>query len=812
MTWLFQSILITSAVGTLLAGLLMLARVVTRRIFSSGWHYYMWLCVLLVMMLPVSFRLPEATLSQKSYTTQSTVAEAQVQNTAGNVISVSYSLPDNEEESMPVIPQNFMHILSIVWLAGAGVFFLIKLASYGFFLKKLFKYSVPTQCPELLKYTKRRIGVRVSNKICSPLILGVIKPVLLLPDIPMEEAQHKNILAHEMTHLRRGDILYKWLVTLVKCIHWFNPAIYLISRQIDADCEISCDISAVRDMSEQEKMSYVETILALLSRNGAKYAPLTTGMTGNKRLLKKRFATIKANRRFGKKAMVISLISAVVVLACAVFAGGFLNGRYIHNAGTDKASGSDFNLLFVGLDKGRRADTIMLIKCRESSINGISIPRDTLIGDKRIREVWASGGISAVVDAVRDTLDVPVNYYLTMNLDAIPKLIDAIGETDFYVPMDMEYSDPYQDLDIKLKEGYFSLTGDGVKQLLQFRPGNSTHGDLSRIYIHQQFLKSFLKQHLNQENLGRAKEILRLVSADVETNYPMGDLKKNTALVTAVMNNNVVFETADGVCETYNDMPVYELSSEISFVWPTESTQISNGFGKRVHPITGEEKIHNGVDIIAEEGSAVYSAISGTVTDVGYDKEFGNFVVIEYPDGVSTFYGHLKEIFVKKGDNVSQKDLIASAGRTGTATGTNLHFEVKLQGEYYDPEKLLKSYTGYHENLDLSLPTSVINGFFRAFEAGDYNKMKEYCTYSCYRMHFLENDYGDVFSVFGMSMAKLRSMSEPLKLKGVNLLSYTVNVSCKTPKSFSILQNKNTFRVFLEKQSDGTYLIYDISY
>lgn len=107
---------------------------------------------------------------------------------------------------------------------------------------------------------------------------------------------------------------------------------------------------------------------------------------------------------------------------------------------------------------------------------------------------------------------------------------------------------------------------------------------------------------------------------------------------------------------------------------------------------------------------------------------------------------------------------------------------------------------------------SVMNAFFEAFISGNYEEMKKYCTIDCINNHFMANDAGNVFGVFGMEIAKLREVSLPDYLKGDSFVGYTVTVNCKTPPQFSIIKSQNIFRVFLEKQEDSTYLINDFSY
>ena len=121
------------------------------------------------------------------------------------------------------------------------------------------------------------------------------------------------------------------------------------------------------------------------------------------------------------------------------------------------------------------------------------------------------------------------------------------------------------------------------------------------------------------------------------------------------------------------------------FVWPCDG-EISNPFGERTHPVTNAVIKHNGIDIVAAEGTDVKSAIYGTVADTGYNAEKGYFIIIER-DNIQTVYASLtQDINVKKGDEVIRGQNIGKVGNTGTSTGTHLHFEVLINGEYFNPE------------------------------------------------------------------------------------------------------------------------------
>ncbi len=326
MVQIFAAFLITSAIGTLLAIILTLIRPLTRKLFSGTWHYYIWLAVLIVMVLPIRLELPEPSLNEPQISYNEMETNDISENTKAPTIKKEEGKPSAIRSAQSFFIKN-KALFAFIWLSCAVILFLIKLISYRSFLKKIYKNSEEISCPEVGSYTKRKIRTRVSDKICSPFIVGLIKPTLMLPKKDMTPLQLNNILAHEMTHLRRNDILYKWFCIIVRSIHWFNPAIYLICEQINIDCEISCDLAVVRGMDEQQEKNYIETILSLLSQNNSKSIPMTTGMTG-KETLKRRFIMIKNKTKISKKAAIISTVLAVLILLAALLASGILNGAF----------------------------------------------------------------------------------------------------------------------------------------------------------------------------------------------------------------------------------------------------------------------------------------------------------------------------------------------------------------------------------------------------------------------------------------------------------------------------------------------------
>ena len=718
----------------------------------------MWLLVLVTMILPLRITIPVQMQTVSTIDTVDVLYEEEIIYNPIQQVKQEIQLNTEQEnntdsgiEKLSLYTQKNLYIISIIWLLGMVVLFALKLFGYTFFLIKLRRCSDKISCPELLKYTNKRIITRTSDKISSPLMIGLFKPTLLLPKTTMTEEQFDNILAHEMVHFKRKDIWYKWFISIVKCIHWYNPTVYYISKQADIECEISCDLAVVKGMSEEQETNYINTILTLLAAGNQRKAALTTGMTSDKKTLKRRFTMIKNKVKFNKKTLIISLILALVVLCGTVLASGLLNGKILNEyenellaVSTDARENDNFNFLVLGVDENNRADTIMLLSFEDGNVTGTSIPRDTAFISKELdRKVKLSeilnseNGNQKVIDAVRDTLSVPITYYAKVNLSAVKEIVDSVGGIEIDVPMDMEYDDPHKNLHIKLKQGRHTLNGDSVCGLLQFRRSNNgtgyPQGDMTRIEVGQQVISEFIKQKLNKEFIDKSPDIFKILADNMETNYPVSNLMNDIKLLDK-MKSNIEFRIIDGTLNAdetgimfydINNGEVVSVVSKPKLVTDEQSETVSQpkttldvtvnenedvelkkielnkdvanpvegevslNFGKREHPITKEIHEHNGIDIKAPEGTDVVTSITGTVTDVGFDSEKGNYIVVENGN-VKTLYAQLASTSVKKGDKVTAKQSIGTVGKTGTATGAHLHFEVMVDGEYVDPAAYIK--------------------------------------------------------------------------------------------------------------------------
>lgn len=211
-------------------------------------------------------------------------------------------------------------ILILIWLAG----FLISTSIFIIpYTRRVSEYrsALPVKNDIVDQWlseqkTKVRFEIRQSDMIASPISYGILKPVILLPKtVDWSDTVALNyILTHEYIHIKTSDIILKWLATAALCIHWFNPAVWLMYSLVNRDIELACDESVVRDAGETIRSLYALTLIELEEKK-FRLAPLSTGFSMS--ATEERIVSIMKTTKLKK----ISIIFAVllIMLTSAVF-------------------------------------------------------------------------------------------------------------------------------------------------------------------------------------------------------------------------------------------------------------------------------------------------------------------------------------------------------------------------------------------------------------------------------------------------------------------------------------------------------------
>lgn len=355
MTALMKLILSLSLSGSLLILLLLLFRPLYRNRLSKSWQYYIWIVVILRLLLPVTpetslagslFSLEEmrgtdSTAAPESPNDQSMTAYNTIKHEAGssddlirdattaeNSPSASAVSPDKEAYN-----EDHSQIFFFLWLTGALLLFVRKLTVYQSFVKYVDAGSRPLEDIGLLENfghimeqnrIKGAVDLYVNSLVSSPLLIGFLRPRIILPHTSLSESDFYYTALHELTHYRRRDMFYKWLSQLTVCLHWFNPCVYLMSREINRLCELSCDERVIATLSDNARKSYGTTLVNAVGAGGS-YKDTLASVTlhESKELLKGRLNAIMQYKKCSKPIKFITLLVTGILLGAATVLGAY---------------------------------------------------------------------------------------------------------------------------------------------------------------------------------------------------------------------------------------------------------------------------------------------------------------------------------------------------------------------------------------------------------------------------------------------------------------------------------------------------------
>jgi len=351
-----------SVSGSLLILTLLLGKRFLKDRISRQWQYYIWLAVVLRLLLPFG---PEVSLMGMAYQTinqtisQSAPLPPQQQsppNSPGGSLTPAVGAElRNETMNSPaddVITIRPFHDIGtllinhvwLIWLAAALGLLIRKITIYQGFVWYIRAGLTPVSDMERLDELsvaaeqsgiKKPIESGVNPLVSSPLLIGFFHPCIVLPSVDIPEKDFRYIVLHELTHYKRRDMFYKWLVQITVCLHWFNPLVHLMSREITKACEFSCDEAVLAKMGSGSAQDYGKTLLDAMAAVG-KYKENLGAVTlsENKQLLKERISAIM---NYKKKSTAIRFLTSALTL-CVMFGAAFA-GVYPVAAAVDRTAG-----------------------------------------------------------------------------------------------------------------------------------------------------------------------------------------------------------------------------------------------------------------------------------------------------------------------------------------------------------------------------------------------------------------------------------------------------------------------------------------
>ncbi|MGZ9583826.1 M56 family metallopeptidase [Paenibacillus marinisediminis] len=322
LTDLFLTILeISLSISIVIFILLLISSRINKR-FIAKWKYWIWLVIAVRLLFPFNFTLPQAPVqiaipqSQVIFPQAPTPTPPAAPAETIDVVPILPDLPD----TLPIQPINtpipeittvdsitIPQIAALLWLIGIILFLFYHLTGYQVYKKRVLRWSYLNQQDQLnLIYQhladelkiKKQITIMISESIYSPMMMGFLRPILLIPNTRYSETDLYYILKHELIHYQRRDMWYKLLLLIANAFHWFNPFVYLMFREASKDLEISCDDEVLKTADYRDRKQYTEVILNGVNEQvKRRHTVLSTDFDGGAKMLKERFFHILNTKR-----------------------------------------------------------------------------------------------------------------------------------------------------------------------------------------------------------------------------------------------------------------------------------------------------------------------------------------------------------------------------------------------------------------------------------------------------------------------------------------------------------------------------------
>ncbi len=223
-----------------------------------------------------------------------------------------------------------LSVMSAVWAAGAVILFAGQLSTFLLYKRKMRKHGCKlTEGSAYDTFISLRREVAPHGRLeliyspdaPTPMIMGYLRPIMVLPRADYTQEQMSFIIKHELIHFKRRDIWVKLLMAAAVSLHWFNPLVWLMRRRADVDMELSVDDGVVANAGFDVKKAYTEAIYSTIAEKSPAPSGLSTGFAGGKKILKKRFLNIMT--KFNKKSGAVLLIAVAVLVVIVGAVIGF---------------------------------------------------------------------------------------------------------------------------------------------------------------------------------------------------------------------------------------------------------------------------------------------------------------------------------------------------------------------------------------------------------------------------------------------------------------------------------------------------------
>ena len=341
---MLKVLLSLSVSGTVLLFLVWVITQMGGQKLSKTWQYYVWLLVVLRLLVPVSIGDSLVGSAFKKLPDRMAVSAAVVvQNTGQSVMNpdtlksgiVQTPVEETAEQDQKTADIGFASILVFLWGTIALTLAVYRMIQYRRLVASVCVRQAAISDSSLLKQlrdVRQELGIKnhvelyENSQVPSPFIAGLFRPKIVLPSKELTEKEFRYILLHELTHYRRGDQMYKWLVQTVLCVHWFNPAVHWLAFKANRTCELACDEAVIRRLDGTEIYEYGNMLIDSLQQatNKAGYNLLGHAFTQDSTAVKERLNSMMTYQKSSKITIVAAVFITFALIGGALTLGAFI--------------------------------------------------------------------------------------------------------------------------------------------------------------------------------------------------------------------------------------------------------------------------------------------------------------------------------------------------------------------------------------------------------------------------------------------------------------------------------------------------------
>ena len=236
-------------------------------------------------------------------------------------------------------------VLFIVWIVGVVVFIVWNIYCYYRFTTYIMSNSYEDKRFDDILYRyklklniKSNIAIIKSNSVKSPVVIGIVNPKIIFPINIEYDNKLEPVINHELVHLKRRDLLTKFIQRLITAINWFNPIIYMFNNNMEKWCEISCDEIVAEDLSYDERKEYGNMILNVIENVSLTPSSLCLYLCNDKKYIKRRLVMMLNSE---KSSRIKNIFSGLLV-------GGLVLGSTVISVSAKTSNNNSNNINLSG--------------------------------------------------------------------------------------------------------------------------------------------------------------------------------------------------------------------------------------------------------------------------------------------------------------------------------------------------------------------------------------------------------------------------------------------------------------------------------